>query len=125
MENRRKEPFRYSLTPPIDCMVQITAINQATVESKLAEAVLIDISKAGCRIQTDLNLYVERNEIGAAVHLHLVGHARVYAGDMRWQRQVAEGVFHYGMQLELDAAQKEQLNIDLRTLAAERKIIVI
>lgn len=125
MENRRKEPFRYSLTPPIGCMIQITTINQADVASKLAEAVLIDISKAGCRIQTDLNLYVERNEIGASVHLHLVELPQVYAGNLRWQRQVADGLFHYGMQLELDDNQKEQLNIDLRTLAAERKIIVI
>lgn len=125
MENRRKEPFRYSLTPPIGCMIQITTINQADVASKLAEAVLIDISKAGCRIQTDLNLYVERNEIGASVHLHLVELPQVYAGSLRWQRQVADGLFHYGMQLELDDNQKEQLNIDLRTLAAERKIIVI
>lgn len=125
MENRRKEPFRYSLTPPIGCMVQITTINQATVESKLAEAVLIDISKAGCRIQTDLNLYVERNVIGASIHLHLVEFPQVYVGNMRWQRQVDDGLFHYGMQLELNDDQKEQLNIDLRTLAAERKIIVI
>lgn len=125
MENRRKEPFRYSLTPPIGCMIQITTINQADVASKLAEAVLIDISKAGCRIQSDLNLYVERNEIGASVHLHLVELPQVYAGNLRWQRQVADGLFHYGMQLELDDNQKEQLNIDLRTLAAERKIIVI
>lgn len=125
MENRRKEPFRYSLTPPTGCFVQITTINQSAVASKLAEAVLIDISKAGCRIQTSLNLHVVQNLIGASIHLHLGENSQVYAGYVRWQRQVADGLFHYGMKLELDAAQKEQLNIDLRTLAAERKIMVI
>lgn len=106
-------------------MIQITTINESAVTSKLAEAVLIDISKAGCRIQTSLNLYVERNVIGASVHLHLGEQSEVYAGCIRWQRQISDGLFHYGMMLELGEAQKEQLNIDLRTLAAERKIIVI
>lgn len=125
MNNRRTEPFRYSMNPPVGCKIQITTINQASVASKLAEAELIDISKAGCRIQTSLNLYIDQNMIGASVHLQFGEQPQVYPGQIRWQRQVGDSLFHYGMKLELNEEQKEQLNIDLRTLAAERKIIVI
>ncbi|MEF2967988.1 PilZ domain-containing protein [Paenibacillus sp. M1] len=125
MPTKRKDPFRYTLKQPLSCRIEIKTIDQKPVSSKPAEAELIDISKSGCRIRTNLNLQAENYRIEAAVHVQLNENMLVFPGEILWQQQLADSFFHYGMQLELNAEEKENLNAELRLLAGAQRIIVM
>lgn len=124
MKTRRTEPFRYTMKPPMDCWIEITSINDMPVTSKLAEAELIDISKSGCRIRTPLDLHSADHTIGAAMHIQLSDEKYTFPGHVRWQKALGDGLFHYGLSLMLTKDEKERFNIELRTLAAARRIVV-
>ncbi|WP_138495968.1 PilZ domain-containing protein [Paenibacillus pinistramenti] len=125
MITRRKEPFRYSMEEPLECQMELTAINQMAVDGKLATIELIDISKNGCKIRSPLNLHASENTIECRIHLRLNVEAFVFPGEVRWQRDW-DGVNHYyGIQLLLNDVEKEKISIELRSLAAERKIKVM
>lgn len=124
MLTRRKEPFRYSITPPMICWLEIKEIDQVPLKSKLAEVDLINISKSGCRIRTGLNLYASAHEIQANIHMKLSEDLHIFNGQVRWQKEVEPAVFDYGISLQLDVSEKETINAELRTLAGSRRIIV-
>lgn len=124
MRTRRTEPFRYTIKPPMSCWIEITSINEMPVNSKLAEAELIDISKSGCRIGTPLDLHASDNAIGADMHIQLSDTKYIFPGHVRWQKAQEDGSNHYGLSLLLTDDEKEQINIELRSLAAARRIVV-
>ncbi|MNJ33484.1 PilZ domain-containing protein [Paenibacillus fonticola] len=125
MTTRRTEPFRYSMVTPLLCWIEIREINEVAVNSKLAEVELIDISKSGCRIQTRLDLRASTHQIAATVHVRLNEDLHKFPGSIRWQKEHENAVFHYGLSLELTDEMKECLNIELRSLAAARRIVVL
>lgn len=125
LPTRRAEPFRYSLTPPIPCWIQITQINGLQVTSRLAEAKLINISKSGCRIESELNLHVTDNSIHAAVHIQLTEELYVYPGRIRWQKEFESPHYHYGLALETNEHDKEKITVELRALAGSKRVVVM
>ncbi|RCX19825.1 PilZ domain-containing protein [Fontibacillus phaseoli] len=125
MNSRRNEPFRYTINPPMDCWIEIKSIDFKPVSSKLAEAELIDISKSGCRIKTQLNLHAENHSIGAAVHFQLSEENYTFLGEIRWQKPYGSEFYHYGLSLQLTSEEKEKINVELRSLAAARRIVVM
>lgn len=127
LSTRRAEPFRYSLTPPIPCWIQITQINGTQITSKLAEAKLINISKSGCRIESELDLHVTDNSIYAAIHIQLTEDLCVYPGHIRWQRmfETSESHYHYGLALETNVQDKEKITVELRALAGSKRVVVM
>lgn len=125
MTTRRTEPFRYSMKTPLPCWIEIREINDITVTSKLAEVELLDISKSGCRIQSKLDLRASTHQIRATVHIRLNEDLHKFPGSIRWQREYENSVFHYGLLLDLTDEMKESLNIELRTLAASQRIVVL
>ncbi|GAA0137853.1 hypothetical protein YSY43_46940 [Paenibacillus sp. YSY-4.3] len=125
MTTRRTDPFRYSMTTPLPCWIEIREINNVPVNSKLAEIELIDISKSGCRIQTKLDLRASTHQIEATVHVRLNEDLHKFPGSILWQKEHENAVFHYGLSLELTDEMKESLNIELRSLAAARRIVVL
>lgn len=125
MNSRRNEPFRYTINPPMTCWIEIKSIDLKPVNSKLAEAELIDISKSGCRIQTGLNLHAAEHSIGAAVHFQLSEESYTFPGEIRWQNPHGIESFHYGLSLQLTVEEKEKINAELRALAAARRIVVM
>ncbi|MGZ7440659.1 hypothetical protein [Paenibacillus sp. TH7-28] len=125
MTTKRTDPFRYTLTPPLACKMEITHIDDMPLQSKPATVDLIDINKSGCRIGTGLNLHASAHHIRAAVHIQLNEKLCVYHGEIRWQEEIEPAVFHYGLSLELSPDEKEQLNIELRSLAASGRIVVL
>lgn len=122
--SRRKEPFRYSMNPPLDCRIEIIDIDGISFSGKSAQAELIDISKSGCRIRTELDLHITSHVIRAAVHVSFGEDNFIFPGVIRWQEELEPSQFHYGFQLELSPEEKEKLNVELRKLAASRRIVV-
>lgn len=125
MTTRRADPFRYSMTTPLPCWIEIREINEVTVHSKLAEVELIDISKSGCRIQTNLDLRADTNQIQATVHVRLNEDLHKFPGKIQWQKESENSLFHYGLLLDMTDEMKESLNVELRSLAASRRIVVL
>lgn len=125
MNSRRNEPFRYTFKPPMTCWIEIVSIDLKPVKSKLAPAELIDISKSGCRIQTGLDLHAAAHSIGAAIHIQLSEENFTFPGEVRWQHPHGAEYFHYGLSLQLTTEEKEKINVELRGLAAARRIVVM
>ncbi|WP_223068216.1 PilZ domain-containing protein [Paenibacillus caui] len=125
MVTRRKEPFRYSMEAPLDCRIEITAIDRMPVTGRLAQVELLDISKNGCKIRSQLDLHAADHSIECLVHMQLNDEPFVFPGRIRWQRELESPYQYYGVQLQMSAEEKEKVNVELRTLAAERKIKVM
>lgn len=124
INTRRTEPFRYSLNPPIAASLEIVSIDGQALPLKPAQIELIDISKSGCRVRTELNLHASSHVIHVLLHVRLSGENRTFSGEIRWQRELEPPNHHYGLHLELNDEEKEALNVELRGMAASRRIIV-
>ncbi|SMF89556.1 PilZ domain-containing protein [Paenibacillus uliginis N3/975] len=122
--NLRKEPFRYLFTEPHPCLLELTEFNGTPVSSKPAEAVLINLSKGGCKIVSGLNLHADTNQVVVKLHLPLTETPILCPATIQWQRAQDSTRFEYGLQFQLPPSEKERILVDLRTLAAERKIVV-
>lgn len=124
MTTRRTEPFRYSLNPPIEASLEILSIDGLALPCKPAQIDLIDISKSGCRVRTELNLHASSHAIRILLHVRLSEEIRTFPGEIRWQKELEPPNQHYGLHLELNDEEKEELNIELRGMAAARRIFV-
>lgn len=124
INTRRTEPFRYSLNPPIAASLEIVSIDGQALPLKPAQIELIDISKSGCRVRTELNLHASSHVIRVLLHVRLSDENRTFSGEIRWQRELESPNHHYGLHLELNDEEKEALNVELRGMAASRRIIV-
>lgn len=125
MKTRRAEPFRYSMTPPIACQMQITGVNGAAITSKPAEVTMIDINKAGCRIRTHLDLKADIHQLHVAIHIQLNETMYVFAGEIRWQKALDELGISYGIAFHITEDEQHHIQVELRALAAARKIAVL
>ena len=122
--NLRKEPFRYLFTKPLSCLLELTEFNGNPVVSKPAEALLVNLSKSGCKITSNLNLHADTNQVVVKLHLPLTDSPIQCPAVICWQRNADATRYEYGLRLQLPPAEKERILVDLRTLAAERKIVV-
>lgn len=122
--NHRKEPFRYVFYQPLPCLLELKELNGTPVNSKPAEAELLNISKSGCKITSGLNLHADTNQVTVVLHLTLTETPIHCPAEIRWQRSDSSLRFEYGLRLNLPPAEKESVLVGLRTLAAERKIVV-
>lgn len=52
----RKEPFRYVMNQPLECWIEVPISSSGPGAGKLTEAVLLDLSRSGCKVRTPLNL---------------------------------------------------------------------
>ncbi|AWB45760.1 PilZ domain-containing protein [Paenibacillus sp. CAA11] len=125
MQTRRKEPFRYSMEEPLECWIEITSIGDIQVPGKLASVELMDISKTGCKIRTELDLHANDHRIKAVIHFQLEEEMYKVPGEIRWQRQLEPPYEYYGILLSMSEDDKERFNVELRTLAALRRIKVM
>ncbi|WP_165971963.1 PilZ domain-containing protein [Paenibacillus piri] len=124
MKSKRKEPFRYMFSSKTACTFEMTHINGKAVSAKPAEAAIVDISKSGCKLYTNLNLNASDNRIQLIVNLAIDGQIRQFPGSIRWQKQDGTS-YYYGIQLDWTEAEKEQMLLDIRNLAVSRKIEVL
>ncbi|MBP2000433.1 hypothetical protein J2Z69_001464 [Paenibacillus shirakamiensis] len=122
--NHRKEPFRYSLELPLPCAIEINEINGKAMNTKLAEAELIDLSRGGCKIRIPLDLHASAHTIRGKIHLQLNEEKLIFNTEIRWQNSQQSDHYLYGLALYLNTEDQEKLNAELRTMAGSNKIKV-
>ena len=121
-KSRRKEPFRYIFHIPEACTFQINRINNSPVDSRRAQAEIINLSRSGCNIVTPLKLGTVEHAIGLVLYVHFGEEPWELHGLIRWQTFV-DGVYNYGIQFDTTDAFRERMSIELRQLAATKRII--
>lgn len=123
-QNRRKEPFRYTLKEPISLEFHILSINGHPAPSKPVSALLYDISRSGCRLAIPLQLHVESNHIRVGMSILLNEEPLYIEGTLLWGKEESDKRY-YGVQLDIAEADRELLPRELRMLAGKQKIMVI
>jgi hypothetical protein len=119
----RKEPFRYVMNQPLECWIEVPVSNNGPGAGKLTEAVLLDLSRSGCKIRTPLNLRFTAGDTKVIIHLQLNEDKLQLVGSARWGWMYGLGQYQYGVKLKLDEDEEERLRRELElwttTLSAE------
>jgi hypothetical protein len=120
--SRRKEPFRYQFTDSETCYFQISQLNGMKIETKPAQAELLDWHKSGCKLRTELDFRLTINEVQVLIEFPFAEQEPIRViGSIRWQK--SEDAYHYyGVMFDADEELKERIKVEIRRLAAERKI---
>ncbi len=121
--NRRKSPFRYVLKQPVAFELFILNINGQQVTSKPIQALLLDLSRSGCRISLPVEIPARDNEVHVNINMLLHEQPLEMDGKLQWHREEA-GRFHYGVQLDVLSFSRDQLLRELRLLASKDRIII-
>ncbi|MFS0723950.1 hypothetical protein [Paenibacillus sp. 1P07SE] len=121
-KSRRKEPFRYIFHTPEACTFQINRINNQPVDSKRAQAEIINLSRSGCNMVSALNLGTAEHAVGLVLYAQFNEEPWELHGVIRWQT-LKDGLYCYGIQFETGDGFRERMNIELRQLAATNRII--
>lgn len=122
--NRRKEPFRYTLKSPIPFEFQILTINGHLAPAKPVSALMLDISRSGCRLEIPLQLHVETNHITVGMNFVLYEEPLYIEGTLLWGKKDSD-THYYGVRLDIAEADRDMLPRELRMLAGEQKIMVL
>lgn len=121
--NRRKSPFRYVLKQPVAFELFILNINGQQVTSKPIQALLLDLSRSGCRISLPVEIPARDNEVHVNINMLLHEQPLEMDGKLQWHREEA-GRFYYGVQLDVLSFSRDQLLRELRLLASKDRIII-
>lgn len=115
----RKEPYRYVMNQPLECWIEVPASNTGPGAGKLTEALLLDLSRSGCKVRTPLNLRFTAGDTRLIIHLQLNKEKLELVGSVRWGWMFGLGQYQYGVKLKLDDAEEEKLlsELDLWTAA--------
>jgi len=119
--NKRDDDFRYILNNPVDCYFEIISINGSVVSSTPVKASLMDLSNSGCKLLTAINLNAASNDVHIMIRLKLREELLNLFGSIKWQLK-SSSLYHYGVQFQMNAAEEKQIQYELRTLTALRKI---
>ncbi|GGJ18348.1 PilZ domain-containing protein [Paenibacillus hunanensis] len=123
LHNRRKSPFRYVLKQPVAFDLFILKMNNQHVTSKPIEAMLLDLSRSGCRISLPVEIPARDNEVHVSISMLLHEQPLQMEGKLQWHREEA-GRFHYGVHLDVLSFSRDQLLRELRLLASKDRIII-
>ncbi len=120
--SRRKEPFRYQFTDSEICYFQISMLNGSLIATKPAQAELIDWHKSGCKLRSELDLRLTINEVQVMIEFPFAEQEPIQvSGSIRWQN--SEDAYHYyGVMFDADEELKERIKVEIRRLAAARRI---
>lgn len=115
----RKEPYRYVMNQPLECWIEVPASNTGPGAGKLTEALLLDLSRSGCKVRTPLNLRFTAGDTRLIIHLQLNEEKLELVGSVRWGWMFGLGQYQYGVKLKLDEIEEEKLlsELDLWTAA--------
>lgn len=108
-DSSRKEPFRYVMNQPIECLLEVPAGNSGPGAGKLTEGVLLDLSRSGCKVRTTLNLRFTSGATKLIIHFRLTDENLQFEGSVRWGWMFGIGQFQYGIRLELNEEEEELL----------------
>lgn len=116
----RKEPFRYVMNQPIDCWLEVPASNAGPGAGKLTEGILLDLSHSGCKVRTSLNLRFTAGDTKLIIHFQLNDEKLQFEGSVRWGWMFGLGQYQYGVRLDLQEAEEEELLRELETWTSAR-----
>ncbi|AIQ23673.1 PilZ domain-containing protein [Paenibacillus sp. FSL E2-8871] len=109
----RKEPFRYVMNQPLECWIEVPISSSGPGAGKLTEAVLLDLSRSGCKVRTPLNLRFTAGDTKLVIHLQLNEEKLQLVGSVRWGWMFGLGQYQYGVKLKLNEDEEEQLHREL------------
>jgi hypothetical protein len=109
----RKEPFRYVMNQPLECWIEVPMSSSGPGAGKLTEAVLLDLSRSGCKVRTPLNLRFTAGDTKLVIHLQLNEEKLQLVGSVRWGWMFGLGQYQYGVKLKLNEDEEEQLHREL------------
>lgn len=105
----RKEPFRYVMNQPLECWIEVPMSSSGPGAGKLTEAVLLDLSRSGCKVRTPLNLRFTAGDTKLVIHLQLNEEKLQLVGSVRWGWMFGLGQYQYGVKLKLNEDEEERL----------------
>ncbi|WP_313641974.1 PilZ domain-containing protein [Paenibacillus sp.] len=109
----RKEPFRYVMNQPLECWIEVPTSSSGPGVGKLTEAVLLDLSRSGCKVRTPLNLRFTAGDTKLVIHLQLNEERLQLVGSVRWGWMFGLGQYQYGVKLKLNEDEEERLHKEL------------
>jgi hypothetical protein len=123
--NRRKVPFRYRLLHSFECEFKITRINNRVIGlDKNAKVSIVDVSKSGCKVISDLDLNTHSNHIEVKISLDITNDPQpvTIAGTVKWQSNESKRNY-YGIKFE-DSDKDKAMTI-LKSFAATNLLKLI
>ncbi|MEK5254393.1 MULTISPECIES: PilZ domain-containing protein [Paenibacillus] len=114
----RKEPFRYVMNQPLECWIEVPTSSIGPGAGKLTEAVLLDLSRSGCKVRTPLNLRFTAGDTKLVIHLQLNEEKLQLVGSVRWGWMFGLGQYQYGVKLRLREDEEERLLKELEIWTA-------
>jgi Tfp pilus assembly protein PilZ len=114
----RKEPFRYVMNQPLECWIEVPMSSSGPGAGKLTEAVLLDLSRSGCKVRTPLNLRFTAGDTKLLIHLQLNEEKLQLVGSVRWGWMFGLGQYQYGVKLKLNEDEEERLLKELEIWTA-------
>ncbi|RLQ97089.1 PilZ domain-containing protein [Falsibacillus albus] len=120
MQFKRKEPFRYSFTSPIQGSFRLfIEKDKELIETKEGNMEIIDLSPKGIKFRSKLNIPVERTDL----HLHITfvinEKAIEFVGKLKWKRQSATD-FIYGVSSFGDDNLAEDIVRELKSFSKKK-----
>ncbi|CAH1059255.1 PilZ domain-containing protein [Paenibacillus pseudetheri] len=109
----RKEPFRYVMNQPLECWIEVPISSSGPGAGKLTEAVLLDLSRSGCKVRTPLNLRFTAGDTKLVIHLQLNEEKLQLVGSVRWGWMFGLGQYQYGVKLKLNEDEEDRLHREL------------
>ena len=122
MRYNRNEPLRYTFDIPLPAYFQIIRVDGKEVSTHEGEATIIDISMAGVKINSKLNIpEINHKDIKLSLRFNLNDKELKYYGTFVWKKAKGE-TYDYGVQIVIAEETKKDLVEQLKIYAKKRKI---
>jgi hypothetical protein len=109
MRYNRQESLRYTFATPLPAYFQIINVDGKVVTSSEGAANIIDISLAGAKINSKLNIpEIKHKHIELSLRFNLNDNELNYHGTFIWKKEKGE-TNDYGIQIDLDDEAKKDL----------------
>lgn len=118
MRSNRAESFRYTFDTPLDALFKIINIDGRTVSTSPGKAKVVNISPAGMKINSSLNLRKENNSIQLQISFKINNESFDLIGGVVWKRHRGYS-YDYGIDLMVDDNTQNQLIQELKSYSRE------
>lgn len=117
---KRDEGFRYVFKDPVHCQFKIIEVNKKIYKgSGKARAIILDISKEGAKIETNLNMTEKVVGIVLQINFNILVTEYIINCDLIWGKPYGKH-FVYGLKFK-DGYDSVKLTNDLKNIANEKE----
>jgi hypothetical protein len=115
MKYKRDESYRFTFSEPISCSFTIVGVGEQTIQSKVAKGEIMDLSPQGCKLQSLLDIHLEK-EVRLQVEFKLDEEfAGILAvGVIQWKKRKGISHYQYGIRFVKDDVLKNKITDDLK-----------